>query len=195
MGPLGVQQNGVKGGGPLPPGLNLRPQLHPQRILIPPQQAEAVSGLAVLPGGIQKGLQQLRPVLRLHQNIQVGAAVQQLPAAPAGEGAQSRGKGEAPDSRPAQLQGQHGPRQVLRQETGVLPGGVLPHQLQNAGGNAVLRLVTGDFDLPIQRRGVRKGGGGAGESHIPQGFQRLQRRGGEHVGEPPAVQLLCRQAQ
>ena len=108
-----------------------------------------MGGLAVFPKGVQQGLEELRPVFRLHQLVEVGAAVQQFPAVPAGEEAQSLREGEAPDSRPAQLQGQDDPRQVLRQEAGVLLGGLLPEGFQDAGGHAVLGLVAGDGDLPV----------------------------------------------
>ena len=147
--PLRVHQYGVEGGGSLPAGLHLRPELHPQGLLAAAQQAEAVGGLAVFPKGVQQGLEELRPVFRLHQLVEVGAAVQQFPAVPAGEEAQSLREGEAPDSRPAQLQGQDDPRQVLRQEAGVLLGGLLPEGFQDAGGHAVLGLVAGDGDLPV----------------------------------------------
>ena len=102
---------------------------------------------------------------------------------------------KAPGPPAAQLQGQHGPRHILRQKAGVLPGGLLPGRLQDAGRQAVLGLIAGDADLPVQGGGVDEGGSGAGKGHVPQRLQRLQRRGGEDAGEPLPVQVLRRQPQ
>lgn len=155
-----------------------------------------MEGLALLSGGVQQGLQQSRPVSRLHQGGKIlRAAVQQLPPAPAGERTKPGGEGQTPDSRPAQFQGQHGSRQVLRQKTGVFRRGLLPQGVQNAGGHAVQGLITGDGDFLIQRRGVEKGGRRSGKGHLTQRFKGFHPPGRKRVGKPLFLQRLHGQAQ
>ena len=197
LGPAGqvnVQQHGVKHGGAAAVLQALRPEVHPQGRTLPALEPQVVVHRVALPLGVQQGLQQGRPVLLHHQGGNIlGKAVQQLPAAPAGELAQPPVEGQAPQALPAQLQGGHGAGQVIRHEA----GGALRfgRNVQHAAHHAVHDLIAGEGEGAAGGGLKGQGGGGAGEGHRVQRRQRRQVPGSVVPEEAAALQLRRRRAQ
>ena len=148
-----------------------------------------------LPLGVQQGLQQGRPVLLYHQGGNIlGKAVQQLPAAPAGQLAQPPVEGQAPQAPAAQLQRGHGAGQVIRCGAGG-DAASLGGNIQHAAHHAVHDLVAGQGEGAAGGGLDGQGGGGAGKGHGVQRRQSLQVPGGIVPQKAAALHLLRRRAQ
>ena len=147
-----------------------------------------------IPGGVQQGLQQLRPVPGIHQAGQVLAEpVQQFPVTPSGQGTQLLVAAETPDTAAAEFQHGGSRRNLIGRGQGGFSA--FPDGIEKAGGHAVHGLIAGDAQRLAQQSGIGKGGAGAGKRHLLQRPQRLQRQCGKPAQQPCIFQRggICAQ--
>lgn len=191
-GEVDVREGAPEDRGAAPGGEGLSPEAHPQRPVLPPQQAEVMARRPALPPGVQQGLEQGRPVRRLHQSGKgVGPRVQYKALLPLGQLTEPAVAGQASHALPAQLQ--VGAGRLLRQGRGGLAGG--GGGLQQAARHAVHHLVAGDIQPSPCGGQQGKGGGGAGEGHRLQGRELPGGPWGGQLGEAAALGLRRRQLQ
>lgn len=163
--PVDVQHHGIKDGDTLPGMQRLDPQVHPQGGLRLRDQAKLMGERLSIPGGVQQGLQQLRPVPGIHQAGQVLAEpVQQFPVSPSGQGAQLLVAAETPDTAAAEFQHGGSRRNLIGRGQGGFSA--FPDGIEKAGGHAVHGLIAGDAQRLAQQSGIGKGGAGAGKRHL-----------------------------
>ena len=187
-----VQEDAAEDRGPLAGRQDFRPEIHPDRPAVPPQQAEVVIHGPFLPRRVQQLLEQRRPVRRIHQSGKGAAApVQQRPPGPLGQLAQLPAAGKTPQPLPAQLQIRAG--QELRQRA-ALGAGRRPG-IQQAGHCAVHHLIAGDGEGLAPGGHTGEGGGGAGKGHGLQGRQLLHRPLRPELGQAAALHLLRGESQ